>query len=268
MPSKKEYTKDKIKYRKESLDYYLEHREERDIINKEWVKNNPEKSKIIKATYRGKHKEKIKKQQIIYRKGHKVELSEQRKKWKRDNPEKVKNQRFKLTYGITYEDYLEILRGQENRCGICLEEFKDFYKFPDLRSPCIDHCHSKKEVRGVLCRGCNSGMGFLNDSPSLLKAALLWLTKKEYHIIFEKNWYQKIKIKEFLYNKISKDQNNKCGICKKDLSGVRVHLDHNHFSMRVRGFLCVRCNKALGFLKDDLEIIRNSIKWLTKSRHK
>lgn len=256
MPLKEYYDCNKNKYRKQSLDYYLAHRKEMDKINKTWAKNNSEKIKNIKARYREKHKEEIRDNQIRYCETHKTERYERKKRWKRDNPKKEKNMRLKYIYGITYENYIKILQDQKNKCGVCNTEFKDSYKFPDLRSPCVDHNHLIKGIRGILCRGCNSGIGFFNDDVSLLEAALQWLKKKEYDIVYRK------RIKESLYRQILNDQNNKCGICQKDLLCVRMNLDHNHSSMKVRGLLCAKCNKALGFLKDDLRIIKNSLKWL------
>jgi len=267
MPSRDIYDANKEKYREESVEYYLKHKVERDQINKNWGKNNPEKLKVIKARYRAKNKEKLNKYNSDYNKKYSAEIHEKRENWRRSSPEKDKNARLMLNYGITYETYRGILQNQCNRCGICNVEFKGTYKFPDLRSTCVDHDHfNRKEIRGVLCRGCNSGIGLFDDSPFLLGAALLWLTKGEYDVVFDKGWANKKRVREPLFNRISKDQGNKCGICLKDLSGVRTNLDHNHSSMRVRGLLCAKCNKALGFLGDDLVRIKNSIIWLTEGR--
>jgi hypothetical protein len=41
----------------------------------------------------------------------------------------------------------------------------------------IDHCHETGAVRGVLCHGCNTGIGSLNDSPELLTRAIHYLTR-------------------------------------------------------------------------------------------
>lgn len=49
-------------------------------------------------------------------------------------------------------------------------------------------------------------------------------------------------------------QDNKCAICGKQLpppgTSGRV-LDHDHKDGLVRGELCFRCNKGIGFLNDD-----------------
>ena len=40
---------------------------------------------------------------------------------------------------------------------------------------CVDHLHGTSLVRGLLCHGCNSGLGFFRDSPTLLRLAAEYL---------------------------------------------------------------------------------------------
>lgn len=48
----------------------------------------------------------------------------------------------------------------------------------DLNKPlCVDHCHSTKSFRGVICRECNLGLGAFKDSISNLKNAIDYLSK-------------------------------------------------------------------------------------------
>jgi hypothetical protein len=35
----------------------------------------------------------------------------------------------------------------------------------------VDHCHTTNNLRGVLCRSCNFGLGHFKDSPERLEAA-------------------------------------------------------------------------------------------------
>lgn len=47
-------------------------------------------------------------------------------------------------------------------------------------------------------------------------------------------------------------QNNCCGACGKTLiAGRLTHLDHDHKTGKIRGFLCSGCNSAAGFVNDD-----------------
>lgn len=47
--------------------------------------------------------------------------------------------------------------------------------------------------------------------------------------------------------KLSDAQNARCAICDKHESqfNKRLHIDHNHRSLKVRGLLCYRCNKFI-----------------------
>ena len=65
-------------------------------------------------------------------------------------------------YGITYDDYLNMLDAQDNRCAICNDEF--------IKRPYIDHDHETGRVRGLLCGGCNAVLGRFKDK----EATLLW----------------------------------------------------------------------------------------------
>lgn len=73
--------------------------------------------------------------------------------------------RVKL-YGMTDEDYIEMLLKQDNRCGIC--------RSPMLK-PQIDHSHQTGKVRGFLCSTCNTGLGKLGDDIDGLKRAIKYL---------------------------------------------------------------------------------------------
>jgi hypothetical protein len=60
-------------------------------------------------------------------------------------------------------------------------------------------------------------------------------------------------------------QNNCCAICKTTLSmNKNAHLDHSHNSGLVRGVLCQPCNIGLGGFKDNVEFLKNAIKYLEK----
>lgn len=51
-----------------------------------------------------------------------------------------------------------------------------------------------------------------------------------------------------------------CQICGK-INPI-LHLDHDHKSGRIRGVLCHQCNRALGFFKDDPQLLRKAADYL------
>jgi transposase-like protein len=84
-------------------------------------------------------------------------------------------------YGMTLEDFDELLKEQDGGCAICGEK-------PDENNRAnwhIDHDHKccagentcGNCVRGILCPNCNPGLGQFKDSEDLLLRALLYLRK-------------------------------------------------------------------------------------------
>jgi hypothetical protein len=79
---------------------------------------------------------------------------------------------LKTLYGITHQDYLDMLEAQNGRCKICGTDT------PGGKGTFhVDHCHNSNKVRGLLCHKCNVGLGHFNDNISLLSAAILYLNK-------------------------------------------------------------------------------------------
>ncbi len=71
------------------------------------------------------------------------------------------------SYGIEPEQFDTMLAAQSFRCAIC--EASE----PGGRGTWkVDHCHTTGAVRGLLCNGCNVGLGYFKDNQNaLLKAA-------------------------------------------------------------------------------------------------
>lgn len=80
------------------------------------------------------------------------------------------------TYGITAEDYYNILAAQNNKCAVCESEEVNSSRVTSGKL-FIDHCHDTGKVRGLLCSKCNHGIGLLNDDTALLQKAIEYLNK-------------------------------------------------------------------------------------------
>jgi hypothetical protein len=66
-----------------------------------------------------------------------------------------------------------------------------------------------------------------------------------------------------VYLKMLENQNYCCKICKnKEIYYDKLVVDHCHNSGEVRGLLCNSCNQALGFFKDNLNNMKEAVKYL------
>lgn len=76
----------------------------------------------------------------------------------------------------------------------------------------------------------------------------------------------KFNITEEEHNNILKKQKGVCAICKREFqTRKKTHLDHDHKTGSIRGFLCSRCNLLLGNVGDNIELLKNAIQYLQES---
>jgi hypothetical protein len=78
---------------------------------------------------------------------------------------------------MSMQDYEAMLARQKGACGICERPFGL------RRTPCIDHCHATKLVRGLLCGNCNVGLGFFDDNPVFAHKASAYLARWQQHLL-------------------------------------------------------------------------------------
>ncbi len=86
-----------------------------------------------------------------------------------DSPEKCREYLLKSKWGLSLEDYDNMLQKQNGVCAICFEKCRSG------RRLAIDHCHKTGKIRGLLCGECNNGIGKLKDDPDLLRRAIKYL---------------------------------------------------------------------------------------------
>lgn len=77
----------------------------------------------------------------------------------------VRDRNLFARYGITRDRYNAILAAQAGGCAICGGTDRLH----------VDHCHTTKKVRGILCFGCNTAIGHMKDEASRLRLAALYL---------------------------------------------------------------------------------------------
>ena len=91
------------------------------------------------------------------------------------DPTVKQNYQLKRLYGITLDDYNEMLTEQKNSCAICgtTDPGGKHGKFM------VDHSHKKNKVRGLLCKSCNIALGEFQDDIDVLQKAVLYLQKNK-----------------------------------------------------------------------------------------
>lgn len=85
----------------------------------------------------------------------------------------IRNQKswfMKKLYGITMEQYDSMYAAQRGCCAICLT-----HQSETGRALHVDHDHETGAIRGLLCNGCNTGIGNLREDIQVLTAAIEYL---------------------------------------------------------------------------------------------
>lgn len=100
--------------------------------------------------------------------------------WQKRNPEKYSFQLWrsslKRKYNLTVEEYNQMLESQNSVCAICFKSETSTHRGKIFRLA-VDHCHSTKKIRGLLCRDCNQTLGKFNDDIERFQNAVNYLQK-------------------------------------------------------------------------------------------
>ncbi|HLX52361.1 MAG TPA: endonuclease VII domain-containing protein, partial [Aquella sp.] len=103
----------------------------------------------------------------------KEEVKRKNNEFRLKYPNKVKSYKLKQSYGISLKEYNSLKKAQNNLCAIC-------NKRPETRVTkkyrlCVDHNHATGKVRGLLCFGCNSALGYVNENKDIIKNMIKYL---------------------------------------------------------------------------------------------
>lgn len=204
---KREYNK---KYNEENreriaanqLEWQRKNKEKVNKYNREWKKANSEKVKLASRVYSENNKEKIavrnktwssnnkdkvneksrrwvknnpdkaKEKTLKWQKEHPEENAASKKNWADKNPDRIRTSHLKRNFGITVVEYNALFEFQNGLCAICGSDNEG-------KSFCVDHDHESGKIRGLLCKKCNSGIGFLKDDMNIIKKALFYLGSRK-----------------------------------------------------------------------------------------
>jgi hypothetical protein len=95
-----------------------------------------------------------------------------------NDPERLRERdrkgNLKRLYGISVEEFDAMLATQGGACAICGEtQAGGRWK----RRFHVDHHHGTGAIRGLLCNGCNVGIGSFREDPEVMQKAIEYLRK-------------------------------------------------------------------------------------------
>jgi len=104
------------------------------------------------------------------------------KNWHDKNKERTriwnKNYSLMKEYGITLDQYEQMLKEQNGVCAICSKKESAFnHVTKRVWDLAVDHEHKTGKIRGLLCRRCNQTIGLLYDDISLIKQMAKYVEK-------------------------------------------------------------------------------------------
>ena len=91
------------------------------------------------------------------------------------SPERKRELFLKRNYGLTAEEYDEMLNRQSSQCACCGTD-KPGGKHNVF---CVDHDHVTGAVRDLLCKDCNIVLGIVQDSPEHLMRLIQYIARHE-----------------------------------------------------------------------------------------
>ncbi len=166
--NKKEYAqrnRDSIRAKRKAS-YYANHQENLDRNKQNYWKHREERRAYRRAYYES-HREELK---AYSRERSKID----REKRLAYNKKYNKTNRIRQVYGISPTEYQGMIDGQGGVCALC-------FKPPRGNGPAstlhIDHDHATGKVRGLLCHGCNKGLGHFYDNTAVIERAVAYLAK-------------------------------------------------------------------------------------------
>lgn len=90
------------------------------------------------------------------------------------SPAQAKDHFLKYEFGISLQDYLELVQKQNGVCAICFRPETRLHK-GKVRQLSVDHNHTTGKIRALLCGSCNIALGLLDEDKSRIYSVLRYL---------------------------------------------------------------------------------------------
>lgn len=137
--------------------------------SQKWYYRNPEK---VKVRYTRTNKERY---VNLTSEEYELKKEKERIRWAKMPHEKRAEKALKRSYGITFDDYLELVGNQNYMCAGCGTEVT---AEPGPLKGVVDHCHTLGHIRGILCNHCNKVLGLVYDNSNALRSLARYLDER------------------------------------------------------------------------------------------
>jgi hypothetical protein len=98
------------------------------------------------------------------------------RKYRTENPEKIRDTKLRQAYGVGTEYFNAKLLEQGGVCAGCKRHVKTVWRGKEVNMP-LDHNHTTKAPRGVLCNKCNRALGLLEENIQTLQNLADYINK-------------------------------------------------------------------------------------------
>src|SRR6185312_3236559 len=123
-----------------------------------WREKNREKVRLNQRRRLEQNPEKERARQRDWYRANAAKILEGRRTERQAKPRVFTSYELQTKYGISLEQYEEMLARQGGGCAVCGTQ-------PGKQRLDVDHCHETGVVRGLLCRACNVSLGALKEDP-------------------------------------------------------------------------------------------------------
>jgi hypothetical protein len=83
---------------------------------------------------------------------------------------------LKHKYGMSPEQYDKMLTAQHGVCAVCKQP-ETAQRAGRIKLLSVDHSHTTKQTRGLLCDNCNRALGSMHDNIERLQSAIEYLNR-------------------------------------------------------------------------------------------
>jgi hypothetical protein len=134
--------------------------------------SDPEKYRKRAVAFARKNRE------MLSKKRRTAKFRKQRRSWPSSKLENFKWSWIKHKYGMSRQEYEQMLAAQNGVCAICKQPNKKRDRYGGFETRLhVDHCHATGKTRGLLCHSCNAALGLFKENTDSLKAAIEYLQR-------------------------------------------------------------------------------------------